>query len=95
MASFEENSCAGLPIKAAMSPLSADLITGCERFATLIDVQNCAVSTVHLNIACVMFAVGSTEARVNEWISISRECDGAEPSNSFWIELAELQKTLF
>lgn len=89
-----DGTCAGKPVKGAMRPFSQDLIAGCEKWANLASASSEPGETIQYNTSCVLFAVSTIEAKVNEWISIASVIPDAEIPVAFWENLADLQKTL-
>ena len=75
-----DGTCAGKPIRGAMRPFSEDLIAGCQRWSVLATESESEAGTIQYNTACIMFAVSSIEAKVNECISISAEIEDASIS---------------
>ncbi len=88
-----EETCAGKPISTVMHIFSSDFIRGCSWFADKIKTAEYDDEVRSLNTACIFFATSAIEAKVNEQISIAKQCFMDEPS-SFWHALAPLVKTI-
>ena len=69
-------------------------MAGCQRWSALARESEIGAEIIQYNTACVLFAVSSIEARVNEWISICAEIEDADISEDFWRELGVQQKSL-
>lgn len=86
--------CAGKPIAGAMYPFSGDLMYGSERFAGMAEKATEGIDVRSLNAASITFGVSAIDAKVNEWIAISREIEDGPQPVAFWNELADLQRTI-
>ncbi len=89
----QADTCAGMPISAVMHMFSSDLIRGCQDFAEKVRNADTDEEARIYNTACLFFATGTIEAKINEWISIMQVCFKEEPK-SFWHALAPLVKNL-
>jgi hypothetical protein len=89
----QADTCAGMPISAAMHMFSSDLIRGCQDFAEKARNADTDEKARIYNTACLFFATSMIEAKLNEWISIMQVCFKDEPK-SFWHALAPLVKSL-
>ena len=89
----QADTCAGMPISAAMHMFSSDLIRGCQDFAEKARNADTDEEARIYNTACLFFATSTIEAKINEWISIMQVCFKEEPK-SFWHALAPLVKSL-
>ena len=78
----DENTCAGKPIKAAMSSYSADFLRGCKKFAELASSTDNQQEIRIFNSSSIINAACFLEARINEEISIGVLCFGFEPDSS-------------
>ena len=84
--------CAGAPIKAAMHTYSDDLIKGCQKFSDMA-LKSTDINDIRLyNSSCIFFAVSSIEAKLNEWISLSKEI--LTDDSEAWLEVSRLSRTL-
>ena len=93
----EENTCAGKPIKAAMSPFSGDFLHGCKRFYELASSSENEQDIRIFNSSSIINAACFLEARINEEISIGVLCYGFEedsPESKEWSTIQNLQKKL-
>ncbi|BFM14750.1 hypothetical protein R50073_09330 [Maricurvus nonylphenolicus] len=93
----EENTCAGKPIKSAMSRFSADFLHGCRRFAELASSSDNEQDIRVFNSSSIINAACFLEARINEEISIGVLCYGFEPESpksKEWATIQNLQKKL-
>ena len=87
------NTCAGKPIRAAMQMFSRDLIYGCKEFAKKAENTDSDKKIRVYNTACILFAISSIEAQLNERIVMLKLCFIEEPK-SFWHILNTLSKSL-
>lgn len=89
----QAQTCAGLPISAAMHMFSDDFLRGCNDFAKKAKRARRYADVRTYNTACIIFAVSAIEAKVNEWVSIAQICFINKPK-SFWHVLTPMMKTL-
>jgi len=93
----EENTCAGKPIKEAMSSFSSDFLQGCKKFAELSSSSENTQDIRIFNSSSIINAACFLEARINEEISIGVLCTGFEVDSSEykeWSTIQNLQKKL-
>ena len=99
----EEATCAGKEIASCMSIFSDSLLQGCKYFLSLITKTTKDKEIIFINAACIFFAAGVIEAKINEWISLrsfifDRTTDSDIGDNvippEFWKTLEQPQKNL-
>ncbi|MDX8387811.1 MAG: hypothetical protein R8M46_04660 [Ghiorsea sp.] len=84
--------CAGATITGAMHTYSDDLVKGCQKFSVMA-LEARELDEIRLyNSSCIFFATSSIEAKLNEWISLSKVVFSDD--SEVWLEIERRQRRL-
>ncbi len=90
-----QDTCAGLPIAAAMHPFSVDFLAGCKKFSELASTTEDTQEVLIFSASCIVNAACYLEAKLNEEVAIARLCfDEGSVERETWDSIKKDERRL-